>query len=456
MEIFDLIVIGGGPGGYHAAERAAHSGYHTLVIEKEKLGGVCLNEGCIPSKAFLNSAKVYDHAFKGGAYGVSTENVVFDQKLVLKRKDRVVRRLVAGVAQQLKQRQVTVVKGVGIITGKSKEGFQVQIDQTEYVGKRLLIATGSTPIIPPIEGLKEANASGNILSSREILDLDSIPAKLTIVGGGIIGLEMAAYFQTVGSQVTVVEMLPKIAGNTDSDLTDVLQKSLEKKGVNFFLSSKVTRIDAQQLTYVKADQEYVLVHDKLLLSIGRRPATDHLGLENIGVEMAKNKAIITDLQSRTNIANVYAVGDVNGKSMLAHTAYREAEVAINTMLGEKDSIHYDAIPAVVYTTQELATVGLTEIEAKAKGFEYQVLSLPVAYSGRHLAETDDANGLIKLIVDKKSNTLLGAHLAMQYASEIILTLSMAVDLKLTVKTLSRLVYPHPTVGELIKDTLLSL
>ncbi|MDD4184094.1 MAG: dihydrolipoyl dehydrogenase [Candidatus Izemoplasmatales bacterium] len=456
MDTYDLIVIGGGPGGYHGAERAAHAGYHTLLIEKRKLGGVCLNEGCIPSKAFLNSAKFYDHATHGATYGIQAEKVNFDQKAVLKRKDRVVRRLVAGVAQQLKQRQVTVINGVASIVSKTKEGFMVQVDQTSFLGKRLLIATGSVPIIPPIDGLNEALATGNILTSREILDLETIPEKLTIVGAGIIGLEMAAYFQTVGSQVTVVEMLPKIAGNIDPDLTEALQKSLEKRGVTFHLSSKVTQIHAQQITFEKDFQEQTLEHDKLLLSIGRRPATEQLGLENVGVELAKNKAIVTDLQSRTNIENVYAVGDVNGKSMLAHTAYREAEVAINTMLGETDSIQYEAIPAVVYTTPELATVGLTETEALAKGFDCQMVSLPVAYSGRHIAENDDSNGLIKLIVDKKSNTLLGAHLAMQYASEIILTLSMAIDLKLTVKTLSRLVYPHPTVGELIKDTLFSL
>jgi dihydrolipoamide dehydrogenase len=456
MELYDLIVIGGGPGGYHGAERAAHAGLKTMVVEKDKLGGVCLNEGCIPSKALLNSAKFYHHAKDGSAYGVKADQVILDQKTVISRKNRVVRRLVAGVGVQLKQSQATILQGQAQITGKTKEGFVVKVAEDEYTTKRLLIATGSTPIIPPIEGLKDAFSSGNILTSKEILDLDTIPESLTIVGGGIIGLEMAAYFATVGSRVTVVEMLPIIAGNIDPDLTNILKKSLEKSGVVFHLSSKVIRINATEITYVQSDTEHTLAHDKLLLSIGRKPATEGLGLETIGVEMAKNKAIITDLHSATNVANVYAVGDCNGKSMLAHTAYREADVAVATILGEKDLINYDAIPSVVYTTPELATVGLTDSEAKAKGLDVVLLSLPVAFSGRHLAESDDSNGIIKLVVDKKTKTLVGAHLASLYASEIILMLSTAIDLKIDVKTLTRLVYPHPTVGELIKDALFTL
>jgi len=456
MEKYDLIIIGGGPAGYHGAERAAHHGLKTLVIEKNKLGGVCLNEGCIPSKTLLNSAKVLAHAQHGQDYGVTAESVHFDQSKVIDRKNTVVRRLVAGIKAQLKQSGITVVEGSAVIAGKSPEGFLVKANDIDFVGTRLMIATGSMPAVPPIEGLKAALEQGLVMTNKEILDLRIIPARLTIIGGGVIGLEMAAYFAGVGSHVEVVEMLDKIAGPTETEISGILQKALEKKGVVFHLNGTVTAVGPTSVTFQKDGKEIVLDHDKVLLSIGRRPFTSGLGLEKIGVELAKNGAIITDDRLQTNVANVYAAGDVNGKSMLAHTAYREAEVAVNNMTGHPDKIHYDSIPAVIYTTPEVGTVGLTEKEALAKGYDVATVSLPIAYSGRFVAENTDLDGIYKLIVNKKTNTLIGAHLIGSYSSEIIVMLSSMIQLEIDIRNITKLVFPHPTVGEIIKDALFKL
>lgn len=456
MEKFDLIIIGGGPAGYHAGERAGHAGFKTLLVEKEHLGGVCLNEGCIPSKTLLNSAKVYGHALHGEKYGVFAENVHYDQGLVIERKNTIVRRLVAGVKAQLKNGKVTVVEGNAVVKGKNNEGFLVQVGEATYAGTRLLIASGAVAVIPNIPGLREGIEKGIVLTNKEILDLKTIPQRLTIIGGGVIGLEMAAYYSAIGTQVQVVEMLGKIAGPTDDELSSLLQKTLEKNGVKFFLQSTVTAVSEDQVTFTADGKTVQISHDKVLLSIGRRPATAGLGLETIAVELAKNGAVITDDKLQTNVANVYAAGDVNGKSMLAHTAYREADVAIHNMTGNPDRIHYDAIPSVIYTQPEIATVGFTERTAKEKGLDVRVVTLPIAYSGRHMAENVDADGFCKLIVNQKTRTLVGAHLASSYASEIIVMLSSMIDLEIDIQNIARLVFPHPTVGEIIKDTLFQL
>jgi dihydrolipoamide dehydrogenase len=456
MEKFDLIIIGGGPAGYHGAERAAHQGLRTLILEKNKLGGVCLNEGCIPSKTLLNSAKILTHAEHGQDFGVYSDGVRFDASKVIDRKNTVVRRLVAGIKSALRQSGVTLMEGTGVITGKTGDGFIVKANETEFFGTHLMVATGSLPSVPPIEGLKAALEEGSVLTNKEILDLRSVPSRLTIIGGGVIGLEMAAYFSSVGSHVEVVEMLDKIAGPTDSEISSILQKALEKKGVVFHLNATVIAVSPTSITFRKDAQETVLEHDKALLSIGRRPVTAGLGLESLGVALARNGAILTDDRLQTNIPGLYAAGDVNGKSMLAHTAYREAEVAINNMTGHPDQIRYEAIPSVIYTSPEVGTVGLTESEAIAKGMDVATVSLPIGYSGRFVAENNDLFGLYKLIVDKKTNCLIGAHLIGSYSSEIIVMLSSMIQLKIDIHDIVKLVFPHPTVGEIIKDALFKL
>ena len=304
--LFDLLVIGGGPAGYLAAERAGHAGMKAAVAEKRALGGVCLNEGCIPSKAFLNSAKMYDHARHSEAYGVTTTGVSIDHAKVVARKNKVVKQLVSGVGMKMKQNHVTVLNGVAKITGRSADGFTVTVEGQTYIAKRLLIASGSVPVVPPIPGVKEGVAAGYVMTNREILDMTEVPKELVVIGGGVIGLEMASYFNSIGSHVTVIEMLDKIAGPTDREISNILLKNYQKKGVDFKLSCKVVGVSEGSVSYEEKGEQKSVKADKVLLSIGRRAFTQDLGLETIGVYTERG-AIVTDEQMRTNVAGVYAL-----------------------------------------------------------------------------------------------------------------------------------------------------
>jgi dihydrolipoamide dehydrogenase len=450
--LFDVIVIGGGPGGYLAAERSAHAGLKTALFEKNALGGVCLNEGCIPSKALLHSAKTYEHALHAAAFGVKAENVSIDQKSVIDRKRRVVKTLVSGVKAKMRSAGVTVVMAEAQIQGKTAEGFTVTAQGQSYTAKNLIIATGSSAAVPPIPGVKE-NLGSFVMTNREVLELEAIPEKLVVIGGGVIGLEMAAYYATVGSKVTVMEMLDHIAGPTDREIGLMLQKEMEKKGVTFLLSHKVISLTPGSVMAESPEGKQISVAaDKVLLSIGRRANTQGLGLENIGVTVDK-AGIRTDTAGRTNVPGVYAIGDVNGHHMLAHTAYREAEVAVNTILGKPDFMRYHANPSVIYTQPEIASVGRTEEECKGKGIDYEVAKLPMAYAGRFVAENEGMPGLCKIIVDKKKRTVLGVHLIGTYTGEMIWGAAEMLEMGMRVTDARQIIFPHPTVSEIIREVL---
>lgn len=451
-QLYDLIVIGGGPGGYLAAERAAHAGLKTLLLEKRALGGVCLNEGCIPSKALLQSAKTYTHALHANDYGVQCANVAIDQQKVVSRKNKVVRTLVSGVRAKMKMAGVSVVMEQARITGKTAQGFSVTAAGETYEGKQLILATGSSAVIPPIPGVGE-NLGSFVLTNREILDLETIPGKLTVIGGGVIGLEMAAYYAAVGAQVTVIEMLDHIAGNADREIAAMLQKELEAVGVTFLLGHKCLGIEPGKVwAETPAGEKIAVDADKVLLSIGRRANCQDLGLESIGVGFTKT-GISTDTMCRTNVPGVYAIGDVNGHHMLAHTAYREAEVAVNNIIGKLDTMRYHANPSVIYTQPEMASVGKTEEECKEKGIAYEVAKLSMRYSGRFVAENEGADGLCKILIDKKRRSILGVHLLGTYSGEIIWGAAQMIELQLRVTDARQIIFPHPTVSEIIRETL---
>ena len=452
MELYDLIVIGGGPGGYLAAERAAHAGLKTLLFEKNSLGGVCLNEGCIPSKALLNSAKTYLHAKHASMYGVNTENVTVDQAKVIERKRKVVKTLVSGVGAKMRQHKVVVVKEEATIDGKCADGFKIKSASGTYTGKKLIIATGSSAAVPPIPGVKE-NLGDFVCTNREVLELTQIPEQFTVIGGGVIGLEMAAYYAAVGSKVTVVEMLDHIAGPTDREISTRLQKELEAMGITFLLGHACEKVEPGKV-YVKAPDgaQKVIEANKVLLSIGRRANYMNIGLETIGVKTDR-PGIVTDAMCRTNVPDVYAIGDVNGHHMLAHTAYREAEVAVNTILGKKDYMRYHANPSVIYTMPEVASVGLTEQECKEKGREVEIKKLSMMYSGRFVAENEGADGLCKIIVDKKTRLILGIHLIGAYAGEMIWGGAQMLETQFRVTDGRQIIFPHPTVSEIVREVL---
>ena len=464
--IYDLIIIGGGPGGYMAAERAGHAGLKVLLVEKRALGGVCLNEGCIPSKALLHSAKVLDYTLHGSDYGVFIDTkksslsdiVKLDHKLVIERKNNVVKTLVSGVKSLMKANKVTVVYGEAHIV----DSKTVKVGEEVYNGNRLVIATGSVPVIPPIDGVKDGFENGFCLTSREILDLEEVPKHLVVIGGGVVGLEMAAYYSSAGSKVTVIEMLPKIAGAMDAEISTLLMKSYQKRGIEFLLNTKVTAVTKDSVVYESVGDNAgesdskstngnsIAKVDKVLLSIGRKPLIDGYGLENLGLVLEKG-AIVTDMHSLTSLPNVYAVGDINGKYMLAHAAYREAEVAVSHMLGKRDVMRYDAVPAVIYTSPEVASVGETEESAKARGIEFDAVSVPMVYSGRYIAENAVTDGICKVVIDKKHRNIIGVHLYGSYASEIIISACMMIEMQMRVEDVQKVIFPHPTVNEIIRE-----
>ena len=452
MELFDLLVIGGGPGGYLCAERAAQGGLKVALFEKKSLGGTCLNEGCIPTKTLLNSAKMFRHATESADFGVVAENVKFDHAKVVARKGQVVKTLVGGVGATMKAHKVTVITADAVIKGREADGFAVEANGEKYMGKKLVIAAGSETVIPPVPGLKEGIASGFVTTNREVLDLTELPKKLVAIGGGVIGLEMAYYFASVGVPVTVIEMMPKIAGATDPEICALLQDACEKRGMVFKLSCKVLEIKSGSVVYEENGEKKEIACDKVLLAAGRKPATANIGLESLGLQMDR-AAIVTDRFLCTNVSGVYAVGDCNGKLMLAHTAYREAEVAVNHMLGKKDEMRYDVIPSVIYTDPEVASVGLSAEAAKAKGMNVKEIKLPMIYAGRYVAEVDNGDGFIKLVIDTDRNRLVGCFMVGSYASEIIMTATMMVDTELTPTRLQKLVFPHPTVAEIIREAI---
>ena len=458
--MYDLAILGGGPGGYVAAERAAAAGLKVVLFEQKSLGGVCLNEGCIPTKTLLYSAKVYNYALHGADYGVHVENPAFDFGEIIDRKNKVVKKLVGGVKAAMKAGKIEVVSSHATIKGRSSEGVAISAAEADYQARNLLICTGSEAAVPPFPGLREAGDV--IVTNREILDLKEQPKELVVIGGGVIGMEFAAFFSTLGTKVTVIEMLPKILGPLDDEISSMLQKIYAKRGIEFCLRCKVTGSEGNSVVYEDPDGKVCRAQgDKILVSVGRRANLDGYGLESLGVEMLLNRGgkpcgIKVDSRMRTNIPNVYAAGDVTGFSMLAHTASREGEVAVNNILGKEDHMRYDAIPGIVYTNPEVAGVGLTEEQAKASGKPYKVIKLPMAYSGRFVAENEKGDGLCKIIVGEKYHEVLGVHMLGNPCSEIIHSACMAIETEMTVEQLKEVVFPHPTVSEIIKETAFTL
>ena len=455
--MYDLAIIGGGPGGYVAAERAGGAGLSVILFEKRELGGVCLNEGCIPTKTLLYSAKVLDYAHHADKYGVTVDGAALEYAKVLKRKEKVVKKLVGGIKVKMREAAVEVVKEEATIQGKNGEAFVITAGEASYEARKLLICTGSEAAVPPIPGLREG-LGDTVLTNREILALEEQPESLVVIGGGVIGMEFASFFNSIGTKVTVVEMLPKILGPLDDEISAMLQAQYAKKGVDFHLSCKVVAVEGNDVVYEDSEGNTCrATGDKILVSVGRRANFQGLGLENIGVGLALNPAgrpygIKVDERMRTNVPGVYAAGDVTGFSMLAHTASREAEVAVNDILGKEDCMHYNAVPGVVYTNPEVAGTGLTEAEAAAKGLDVAVLKLPMAYAGRFVAENERGEGLCKVIIGKEDRKVLGVHMLGNPCSEMIHGACIAIEQGMTVEQLQRVIFPHPTVSEILKET----
>ena len=446
MLTHDLIILGGGPAGYTAAERAARGGLNTLLIEKRALGGVCLNEGCIPTKTLLYSAKIWHLTEDAKKYGIEASADQFLMDKVNARKNKVVRKLVAGIKGKMTNAGVTVVTGEGeILPPTTPEEYSVKVGEETYTAPRLLLASGSETFVPPIPGLDTVE----YWTSREALESKELPKSIAIIGGGVIGMEFAAFYNRVGVEVHVIEMLPEILGGMDSEMGALLRAEYTKLGVKFYLQHKVTSVAPDGVTVEFEGNSFVIPTERILLSVGRRPVTEKLSL--LGLEM-EGRGVKVDATMRTSLPGVYAAGDVTGYSLLAHTAVREAEVAVDNMLGKNAQMSYRAIPGIIYTQPEVAGVGMTEDQLKKEGISYRKHQLPMAFAGRFVAENEMANGVCKILIGE-DDTLLGAHMLGNPASELIVVIAVAIERGIKAHELASVVFPHPTVGEIIKETI---
>lgn len=447
--IYDVAVIGGGPAGYTAAERLGKAGKKVIIFEKNSLGGVCLNEGCIPTKTLLYSAKMYDGLKEASRYGVTVEASSISLEQVIKRKQRIVRRLVAGVRQKLTAQNVEQIAGEAKLAGEdASRNIKIVSGEEEYLAKNVILCAGSEAFVPPIAGLDKRE----YWTSREALENKERPESLAIIGGGVIGTEFASFYNSLGTKVTVIEMLPEILGNMDKELSKMLREELTKKGVQFYLGAKVKGVNADSVAIETSEGESISVEaEKLLLSTGRIPSVQQLGLEDFNIEM-RGKGLMVNSQMQTSHQRIYACGDITGYSLLAHTAIREAEVAVNTILEKEDEMSYLAIPSVVYTTPEVAGVGVTEESLQKEGINYRVLQLPMAFAGRFMVENEIGGGVAKIIINEE-DVVVGCHLIGSPASEIIVTAGIAIEKQFTLDEFKKIVFPHPTVGEILHDVL---
>ena len=448
MSTFDLIVIGGGPAGYVSAERAAARGMKVLLVESRRLGGVCLNEGCIPSKTLLNSAKIYRYAMHSEAYGVRATGVEFDLTKVMARKTQVMDTLRNGIAGLMRKSKIEVVLGTAKLQAERKVAINGQI----YQAKNILISTGSSPAKPPIPG---CDLPG-VLDSTGILNLEKLPKSVVIIGGGVIGCEFACFFGSVGVPVTVIEMLPEICPQMDKDLTKNLRGELSKKNVTVHTGAKVLEITADTVRFEKEGKPESVARDIVLVSTGRMPNVKGLGLEELRLDFDQRGIRVDDADCKTNVPGIWAAGDCTGRAWLAHTATRMGEVAVNNMSGRPDRYRSNAIPGVVYTVPEIATVGLGEDEAKKAGIPVKVGKMPMSASGRYLAEHAEERGQVKVILHAETGVLLGVHMIGGACSEMIWGAAALIEAEFRAKEIEEIVFPHPTVSELIRDTIFTI
>jgi len=444
--MYDLIVIGAGPGGYEAAAHAARMGKNTVLIEKQYIGGTCLNVGCIPSKTLLKSSHVFAACKEAELYGIKTAFPEINLAQVQERKVKVVTSLTKGVEGMLKKSGVKVVQAEATITGKGV----VKAAGTTYEGSNILISTGSRPALAPIKGIDSAS----VIDSTGALEIDTIPESLIIIGGGVIGLEFASFFSEIGTKVTIIELLASVGAGLDSEITHRLMIALKRNGIVFNLSSTVTEIRGKEVHFTNEKGEIKTVEGTYILNAtGRSPVIENLGLEELGVDFSR-QGIVTSDEGKTNIPGIWACGDVTGRCLLAHVATREGLVAVNNMFGKKEKMRYDAIPWVIYTSPEVAGVGKTEEQLKAEDIDYKKSVMPMGIAGRFMVENEKKSGAVKVLAGKKYGEILGVHMIGADCSEMIFGAAMMVETQMRLEDIREIIFPHPTVSEALKETIL--
>ncbi|MHB9946644.1 dihydrolipoyl dehydrogenase [Clostridium botulinum] len=451
-----LVVIGGGPGGYVAAIRGAQLGAEVTLIEKEKLGGTCLNIGCIPTKVLLHSSELLNEIKEARTLGIEVNNEVkINWTQLQNRKNTVVNTLVSGVSSLLEHNKVKVINGTAAFEGKSS--IKVTKDQGESGNiqfDNVIISSGSVPFIPPIEG-RELEG---VIDSTGALSLDSIPKSMVIIGGGVIGIEFANIFNSLGCKVTVIEMLPYILPPVDREISEILKEKLKKDGINIYNNCKVTKIENNNenlnVSFEEDNDKLNIEAQKVLIAVGRRANIGNLNLESTGVSTEKGCILVND-NMETNIKGIYAIGDCTGKNMLAHVASDQGIIAVENIMGKNKKMDYKTVPACVYTKPELASVGLTEEQAKQKGVDYKVGKFPLIYNGKSLI-MNDTEGFIKIIADKKYEEILGVHILGPRATDLITEAALALRLEATLEEIITTVHAHPTIGEAMKEAALAV
>jgi dihydrolipoamide dehydrogenase len=445
---YDLAVIGSGPGGYVAAIRAAQLGMKAVVVEKGEMGGVCLNIGCIPSKAFLHTAELLEEMKEGKRLGVVADNLRIDFGAVASHKERVVKQLTGGVAGLMKKNKVDVVKGFGRVTGPNSVGVQGDGGEQTLNAKNIIIATGSTPKSLPFAKIDEER----ILSSTGMLALKEVPKRLVVIGGGVIGVEMATAFHSFGSEVTILEALPRIISVADEDVSDELQKAMTRKGVKITTNAKVGGVDPTDggvnVMYTDADgKEQKVEADKLLVAVARAPLTQNIGLEEVGVEINERGFVNVNGMMQTKVPSIYAIGDCVGKTGLAHVASSEGVLAAEHMAGHHVTpINYDKVPSPIWSSPEVGFVGLTEAQARERGYDVKVGKFPFSANGHAMIRLD-RTGFVKIVADKKYDEVLGIHIIGPKATELLAEAGMALSHEATGESMAHTIHAHPTLYE---------
>ena len=447
--MYDILIIGAGPGGYVAAIKAAQLGAKVAIIEKENVGGVCLNHGCIPTKTYLKSAKTYKEVLNSQEFGINVSGeTTFDWQKILKRKNDIVKQLTNGVSFLLKKNKIDVFNGFADVLSSSKVKVNDQILET----KKLVLATGASPIILDVKGAEDALKNNTLVTYRELLNITEIPKNLVIIGGGVVGVEFATIFNTFGSKVTIIEKEDSILSNMDLDIKTSYTKRLKTDQIDIITQATITKMTANSITYVKEGNETTIDSDLILMAAGTK--SNLQGLEKLELKLDRSN-VVTNEYLETNIPNVYAIGDLNGKYKLAHVAMHEGIIAVGHALGiDIPKMQYDKIPACIYGAPEIATIGLTEKQAKEKGLDYKVAKVPLAAVGKAMVD-GQKEGFVKMIVGKKYLDVLGVHIYAYNATELISNISITMELEGTAHEIAHAIFPHPTLSELTMETALA-
>lgn len=445
MYIYDIAVIGGGPGGYVAAIKAAQMGAKVALIEKKRVGGVCLNFGCIPTKTLLHSARLYKDFMNASDFGINLPKgcePAIDWKQILMRKESVVDKLVTGVEKLLEYNKVMVYYGHGKVIDKNT----IDVGGERIGCENLILATGSSPRNFPIEGMKDAFDKGICIDSRGAISLMKVPKSITILGGGVISIEFATLFNTLGSKVTILQRSDTILKKLDKDVRKLITRHLKKEGVKILTGVTLRTINEGCVSFERKGKEVSVVSDKILVSLGRQPNLE--GLEELDLNSERG-CIVTDEYMETNIKGVYAIGDITGKYMLAHVASAEGILAVESIMGEKNHINYRKIPSCIYSFPEVGVVGLTEEDAINLGYDVKTSIFPLSANGKALAEGDQT-GFVKIVFES-SGEVLGVHIVASHATDMIAEAVVALELNATVEDLARVVHPHPTLSEIVME-----